>query len=139
MEAGLVTSDPIFLAALQLLAQHEHNPEKFVIYCDYWLRCRINRLPGTTVPVKVLDTAVWHEFGPVRAIKTLQASLGDLGKPVRIDGQIGEETVTACRDADPQSLLIMYRARLKERLIEMIAEKPELAEFHDAWIARANA
>jgi len=134
-----VTSDPIFIAAFQLLCQHEREPEKFVVYCDYWLRCRINWLPGTTVPVKVLDTAAWQEIGPKLAVEMLQASLNDVGRPARIDGLIGEATVEACRDADPHLLLEMYRARLKARIIELIAARPDLAEFHDAWIARASS
>lgn len=108
---------------------------KAIYFSDFWIRYRINQLPGVLTPCKVMDTAVLA--GPVTAIKLLQRVLAALAPPCEEDGVIGPQTVNACRAADVTRILEAYRAALVAHYEAIVAANPQDAKFLKGWTARA--
>jgi lysozyme family protein len=108
---------------------------KAIYYTDFWLKYRINRLPGVLLPSKVLDTAV--NIGPTRAIRLLQRCIAAQGVPCLVDDVIGPTTIAACSKVDLSKVLDAYRAALKQHYVDIVAEHPSQGRFLSGWLARA--
>lgn len=75
---------------------------------NYW-----NKIMGDDLPPSIaflmMDAAV--NSGPKAAIKTLQRSVGALGKRIKVDGAIGPNTLRAARSVDEEKLLNEFVVR----------------------------
>lgn len=75
---------------------------------NYW-----NKILGDDLPPSIaflmMDAAV--NSGPGRAVKTLQRSVGALGKRIKVDGAIGPNTLRAVRSVDEEKLLNEFVVR----------------------------
>lgn len=107
---------------------------KAIYFSDFWLRYRINQLPGVTLPCKVLDMAVL--CGPGTAIKLLQQAINDTGGKCAVDGSIGPQTVAACRSAPQASLMASYKANLVRHFRDIVAEDASQGRFLAGWLNR---
>ncbi len=75
---------------------------------NYWNKILGDELPPS-IAFLMMDAAV--NSGPGRAIKTLQHSVGALGKRIKVDGAIGPNTLRAVRSVDEEKLLNEYVVR----------------------------
>ncbi len=88
----------------------ERDEADAIFRTNYYTRCRCGELPERTAMV-LYNTAV--QSGPVRAVKLLQEAFNTLGlklngEPLKVDGIIGRNTVTAARKADATVLSSTY-------------------------------
>jgi len=105
----------------------------------YWNAAKIDLLPEALQPL-VFDLAV--NMGPGTAIKLLQQTLGDLGRPVPVDGVIGKQTsgVTARAVADLGAAAVVNRLcdRRQQRYDQIVAKDPSQAVFALGWRRRCD-
>ena len=106
----------------------------------YWNAAKIDLLPLPLQPV-VFDTAV--NMGPATAIRMLQQVLGDLGRPVPVDGVNGRRTTIAAIDA----VAGLGAARVvdavcdlrKQRYLDLVAADPSQTVFEAGWLKRCDS
>lgn len=75
---------------------------------NYWEAVRGDELPPA-LAVLMMDAAV--NSGPGRAIETLQKSLRGLGQKIRVDRQLGPNTLSALRGVDEERLIDEFVVR----------------------------
>lgn len=57
-------------------------------------------------------------------------------KPLNIDGDIGELTITAINNGDAGKIFNELNALRKQRYLNIIAKKPSQAQFKKSWLGR---
>ena len=111
-----------------------------VIYRSrYWNVAKLDLLPEALQPL-VFDLAV--NMGPGTAIKLLQQTLGDLGRPVPVDGVVGKQTsgVAARAVADLGAAAVVNRLcdRRQQRYDQIVAKDPSQTLFAAGWRRRCD-
>ena len=105
----------------------------------YWNAAKLDLLPEALQPL-VFDLAV--NMGPGTAIKLLQQTLGDLGRPVPVDGVVGKQTsgVAARAVADLGAAAVVNRLcdRRQQRYDQIVAKDPSQTLFAAGWRRRCD-
>jgi lysozyme family protein len=110
---------------------------KAIYFRDFWIRFGIHRLPGVTLPGKILDLAA--NMGPRAAILCLQRALRATGTRVLEDGVIGPQTLGAVKGAPAEALMAALRSEAAGYYRELVARDHRRLAFIRGWEARAYA
>lgn len=112
-----------------------------IYFDDWWKPGWYGRLAPALVAWKCFDVAV--NTGPGRAARLLQQALGDLGRQLVVDGQVGAGTIAAvaaeaARDQGG-ALVAALRAEQATFYRGLVMQKPDLGRFLPGWLTRAAA
>ena len=106
----------------------------------YWRGTNIDRLPEALQPV-IFDMAV--NMGPGTAVRLLQHALGDLGRPMVGDGQIGKLTSSIAaglvKDRGAKVVIDAICDRRREHYADIIAHDPSQGVFRHGWLNRCES
>jgi lysozyme family protein len=87
----------------------------------------------------IFDTGV--NMGTVTAIKLLQRAINDLvpqEKWIKVDGVLGQQTLTAAKSLNPVQLALRLCDRREERYRAIVRANPKLGKFLKGWLNRLN-
>lgn len=104
---------------------------------DYWKPIRGYDIQDQDVANKLLDMAV--NMGVGSAVRICQKACCALGQLVSVDGSFGPNTLEAVNRCDAEALLGMLRAECKAHYAEIAEANPDLAQYLNGWMARANS
>ena len=102
---------------------------------EYWEPMRLSEI-GSPAVLLVFEAAVMS--GPWVGAMLLQKALVACGHRVLLDGRIGPATLQAANAAPPAALCAALSAAVRQRLLGLIAARPELGRFKKGWIDRVN-
>lgn len=111
---------------------------KDIFYSEFWLRSHCDELPPK-VAFALFDSTV--NVGNVQAGKFLQRALNDAGANIKVDGIVGDETITACEDLMEKGT---HEVDIVEAMIEkrkqfyknLAAKNPTQQVFLKGWLNR---
>ena len=111
---------------------------KDIFYSEFWLKCHCDELPPK-IAYALFDSAV--NVGKGQAGKFLQRSLNDAGAKVKVDGLVGEETVTACAElldggAHEVDIVEKMLQNRKQFYKDLATKNPTQQVFLKGWINR---
>lgn len=119
------------------IANLNEDHAKAIYLSDYYLKFHISQLPPAIVP-KVLDMAVL--MGAKSAIKQMQIAINQVGIAVKVDGTIGEQTVTACHTYnDDAALLETFKTVCADHYKSIAANNPDEQKYLAGWLSRVNS
>lgn len=104
----------------------------------YWLRSKADKLPQPLDLVH-FDTSV--NMGVGAAGKLLQRSINDClpkEKWLKVDGVIGNATLSAAKSVDAKKVCAAYIKRRRERYHAIARANPEKQRFLRGWLNRVN-
>lgn len=108
-----------------------------IYYRDWWTPHPYDQMTFPQLACKVFDTCV--NLGTMRGIKFLQRCLIANGHPeITDDGGFGPHTLAVTNSIDGASLLDVYRQTQANYYNALVAAKPDLQEFLNGWLRRAN-
>jgi lysozyme family protein len=107
-----------------------------IYYRDYWRLYGYGRLQKTSVATKVFDLAV--NMGAAKAHLCLQRALKRAGKRIKLDGILGQQTISLANKMDEEMLLAGLRMEAAAHYRRIIAANPILKKFEQGWMRRAN-
>jgi len=99
---------------------------------SYWLPIQGNNINDDKLAAAIYDFCV--NSGQPRAIKILQGLLN-----AGVDGDVGNETLTAINSADPVALAAQLRTARAAWDTEVAKNNPNDAKFLPDWLRRAAA
>lgn len=103
---------------------------------QWWDRYRYWMISDQHVATKVFDISV--NCGPRTAHRMLQEALGDVGRPVRVDGILGIVTASATNTVDPERLVSALRKRQTHYYHDIANKHPRLRVNLAGWLNRAT-
>jgi lysozyme family protein len=77
--------------------------------------------------------------GPGEAAKLVQKACKTLGKNVKVDDEMGTETVTAISSLVAKSLLDEFAGECRTFYFELVAKEPSQGVFLEGWLNRVAA
>ena len=95
---------------------------------EFW---QYDGIESQAVATKLFDTGV--NLGTHRAVSYMQTLVG-----VQADGKYGSMTEGGINGSEEQTLLQAYRQRLIEYYNDLVAQHPNLHQFLNGWLRRAN-
>lgn len=101
----------------------------------WWQRYKYGDIQDQTLATKTLDMSV--NMGGHEAHTLIQRALNACGVSVDIDGVIGPNTIGAM-NSNPDGLLDAIISQQKTFYTDLGQRKPELSEFLEGWLKRAN-
>lgn len=111
---------------------------KLIYKNNYWNAVKADSLPEELAP-HVFDAAV--NMGPQKAAAILQRAINLIattrgGPGVMVDGQIGDQTLTAAAAYKPDQLTTIFR-HLRASEYVRLAQTGTMGKFLFGWLARA--
>ena len=104
---------------------------KNIYHLDYWIPSKANKVPAQIREI-YFDMVV--NFGQRSAVKVLQqACNGKNTYDIRVDGLIGNATIGACKNLEPDRL----RAYRVLKFARIVIKKPSQERFWFGWYRRA--
>ena len=107
-----------------------------IYYRDYWRLYGYGRLQKTSVATKVFDLAV--NMGAANAHLCLQRVLKRAGKRIKLDGILGQHTISLANKMDEEMLLAGLRVEAAAHYRRLITANPVLKKFEQGWMRRAQ-
>jgi lysozyme family protein len=108
-----------------------------IYYRDWWTTHPYEQMTSQDLACKVFDTTV--NLGVSRAIKFLQRCLMANGHPeITDDGGFGPHTLAVTNSFDGPTLLGIYRQTQANYYNALVAARPNLQEYLNGWLRRAN-
>lgn len=105
-----------------------------IIIKEFWNLAKGDTINDQVIAEKVFEIT-WGS-GPGNAGIVLQRALNRIGKPVKIDGGIGPQTLKATNEADPKALFNALHLEHEIFLRNIVKNDPTQAVFLDGWINR---
>jgi lysozyme family protein len=106
----------------------------------YWDLAQCDRIRDQSVAAKIFDMAV--NFGIMRrgtdAAEITQRAVVACGRPIRIDGWVGPETIGGVNGCHPTRLLPELCAEQKRAYLAIIRCDPTQEENRRGWLKRAR-
>jgi lysozyme family protein len=75
----------------------------------------------------------------VKPIKFLQQAATKFGKPLTVDGHIGDVTLQAVNDLNPTLLLSQFCSEVRQYYVDLVAATPSDQRFLKGWLNRVDA
>ena len=119
------------------IANLTRDQAKRIYERDYWNEMRLSLLEGTKIMVEMFDFGV--NAGPKRAIMAIQRSLKLIDFPVKIDGIIGNKTISAINFATKHyesALLMALKGYEFLHYKNIVLRNPSQRRFIRGWMAR---
>jgi lysozyme family protein len=104
----------------------------------YWIPVRGDEF-AYPLALAVFDAGV--NMGPVTAVKLLQRAINDLlpsNKWIDVDGELGQQTLSAAKSLPARILALKLCDRREERYRAIVRAKPKLGKFLRGWLNRLN-
>ena len=98
---------------------------------DYWAKPKFNMISNFNLARKVFDVGV--TTGTKQSTKMLQRALNNLGAKVKVDGIIGNETLSAVNSASSEALLNEFRSEAEKYYVGLNRPK-----HIGGWLARLD-
>lgn len=111
------------------------NQAKKIYYEEFWLKNKCHFIDNDEVAAKVFDMAV--NMGSKQAIKLLQQAINHMGADLKIDGMIGNATVTAANKLEGHILAVLLRYECIIFYQNLVKSKPDYMKFLKGWMNRA--
>lgn len=104
---------------------------------NFWNVNRLDEVSDQEIATKLLDMCV--NLGSSRAIKILQQELNIvLGIELKVDGNMGPQTLSALNKSNPEELLDYVRLSLSSFYMALAIKRPQNQKFLKGWLRRAN-
>lgn len=110
---------------------------KLIYERDYWNKMRLSLLESTKIMVEIFDFGV--NAGPKRAIIAIQRALKLIDFEVRVDGIIGNKTVSAINFATKHyesALLMAFKGYEFLHYKNIVLRNPSQKRYIRGWMAR---
>jgi lysozyme family protein len=123
---------------LRDVAQMTEQEMQEIYWTYYWLPVKGDEF-GYPVALAVFDTGV--NMGTVTAVKLLQRAINDLlpqEKWIKVDGVLGQQTLTVAKSLNPVQLALRLCDRREERYRAIVRANPKLGKFLKGWLNRLN-
>lgn len=104
---------------------------KYIFKSGYWDKCNADRIQNQSIANLLVDFA-WGS-GSKTAIKKIQKLLG-----VKVDGILGEITLSAINKADSKELFENLWKVRKQFFISIVNNNPSQSIFLKGWLNRLN-
>ena len=105
------------------------------IYWNNFWKSYYDKMPEG-IGEKMFDVAV--NTGLVRSNMFLQQALNKLGSNIKVDGLIGNGTITETTKYKPDDILNAYIDAQKAFYMDIVQKNPTQEKFLNGWINRAN-
>ncbi|MBU1075892.1 MAG: hypothetical protein KKH98_01275, partial [Spirochaetes bacterium] len=77
--------------------------------------------------------------GVKTSIINMQSTLNSMGNNVKIDGQMGSNTLKAINNANPKKIFYSFKNTRIKYYNKIIKNNPSLKKFKDGWMNRINS
>lgn len=104
---------------------------------NYWAPLHLGDVQDQGVAGKVLDLAV--NMGTGEAPFLFQRAINAAGGNLIVDGKVGPLTIEAANAAQGVLVLTALRSLACQFYRDLVARKPEDAQYLDGWLARARS
>ncbi len=113
------------------IKQLTEQEAKNIYHLDYWIPAKTDKVPAQIREI-YFDMVV--NFGQRSAVKVLQqACNGKNTYDIKVDGLIGNATIGACKNVEPDRL----RAYRVLKFARIVIKKPSQERFWFGWYRRA--
>lgn len=102
---------------------------------DWWDAFHYGQINDQRVATKILDMSI--NMGHTRAHKMVQQALNSCGKPVGIDGALGNLSFAAINQTDPAGFLHILCQVQASFYRAIVAHDPNQSKFLKGWLRRA--
>lgn len=100
----------------------------------YWDDLGLEPVVDRKIATVLFDACVL--FGPQTVGRRLQTALLGLGFMLRVDGDVGPQTLAAVNRADPVGVVLSLRVQLTSYVEDIIHAEPKDVVFRNGWLAR---
>lgn len=109
---------------------------KQIYKAEYW-----DKVHGDDIQLQDLAEIVFDFFvnAGAHASELLQRTLNHLGASLKIDGDIGENTLKALGNADPIKVYRRYKQGRIDYYNRLVSQNPRLRKFLNGWLNRVNS
>lgn len=111
------------------------NQAKKIYYEEFWLKNKCHFIDSNEVAAKLFDMTV--NMGAKQAIKLLQQALNNMGITLKVDGMIGNATITAVNKLEGHVLAVLLRYECIMFYQSLVKSKPDYIKFLKGWMNRA--
>lgn len=111
------------------------NDAKKIYYEQFWLKNKCIFIDSDEIAAKYFDMAV--NMGSSQATKLLQRAINHMGNDLKVDGVIGNVTITAINKIESHVLAVLLRYECIMFYQELVKSKPDLIKFLSGWMRRA--
>ena len=112
------------------------NLAKEIYFKNYWRPLSCEEITNEAIAICLFNTGVLHGVGT--SGKAAQQSLVNLGISVRVDGIIGNATVSQLNKVDTKQFLKAFHKIIMERIAVLIFKDPNLKRFEKGWTRRTD-
>jgi peptidoglycan L-alanyl-D-glutamate endopeptidase CwlK len=112
------------------------NVAKEIYFKNYWRPLSCEEITNEAIAICLFNTGVLH--GIIASGKAAQQSLVNLGITVRVDGIIGNATVSQLNKVDTKLFLKAFHKIILERIAVLIFKNPDLKRFEKGWTRRTD-
>lgn len=109
---------------------------KKIYFEKYWKPLKCDQMKSIVVAVAVFDCAVL--YGPGTAVLLMQRALSLCGATIKLDGLIGEKTLTILNIVKEGDFLHAFRHQILLRIDSTILARPKAEKFRIGWTKRAD-
>lgn len=105
----------------------------------YWLPLGCQRIAfenGRGCAIAIFDCGVLYGVGTTALLA--QEALSGLGRPLVLDGALGEKSFTAFQHVKESDFISKFTQLILERVERIITINPKNERFRNGWIHRAN-
>ena len=129
---SLLEIDP----TLENLKNLTDDQAKQIYKLEYW-----DKVHGDDIQLQDLAEIVFDFFvnAGAHASELLQRTLNQLGASLKVDGEIGENTLKALVNADPIKVYRRYKQGRIDYYNRLVSQNPSLRKFLQGWLNRVNS
>ncbi len=105
-----------------------------IYHRDFWCKLKLDDLLDEPLAQAVFDMGVNAGIGT--AAKLLQRAVNAVGKPLSVDGHIGQATTAMVNNLPPGTLRCAFRRACRNHYEDIVAKNPSQRVFLKGWLHR---
>lgn len=124
---------PVLGSEIELMSE---DTAKQIYMALYWHRMSCGAMTTPAIAICLFDTGVLYGVGTASLLA--QHALSICGATIKLDGIIGDNTVSFLNSVVEDSFISTFRGLVLERIDTVITNNPKDERFRSGWAARAD-
>ena len=109
---------------------------KSFYFNKYWTPLNCTEITNEAIAVALFDTSVLYGVGTAALLA--QEALSGLGNPLKMDGLLGDKSITALNATLPGTFIASFQKLILDRIHQVITLNPKNETFRAGWLNRAE-
>ncbi len=109
---------------------------KHIYFFRYWTPLGCSEVKPVAIAACIMDTGVL--YGVHKSGVFTQTALNGLGSNLKVDGQIGPNTIIELNRVDVKAFIEAFVDLILKRIDDIIESRPRNAKFRGGWTTRAK-